>query len=130
MKARIEQHVNETEQQAKWIEGCISRLGGDVSATKDMAGSGTAMMQAMGGIFAGDEVVKGAMAGYTFEHFEISSYRALVAAASAAGDSETERVCEQILRQEEEMAAWLAEHLPVVAAQFLRREEAGVTAKV
>ncbi|HEX2255718.1 MAG TPA: ferritin-like domain-containing protein [Afifellaceae bacterium] len=130
LKARIERHIEETRQQAKLIEGCIERCGGGTSTTKDLAGKFTAMMQGLSGIPMGDEVVKGAMAGYTFEHFEICSYRALIAAANVAGDAETERVCRQILKQEEEMAAWLAEHLPQVTAQFLRRVEADVSAKV
>ena len=67
---------------------------------------------ALGGMTASDEIVKGAMAGYVFEHFEIASYTALIAAAKTAGDPETARVCEAILVQEEAMADWLAAHLP------------------
>src|SRR5690606_4228385 len=33
---------------------------------------------------ASDEIVKGSMAGYVFEHMEIASYRTLIAAAEAA----------------------------------------------
>lgn len=130
LKARIQRHIQETRHQAELIRGCIERRGGSTSTTKDLAGKFTAMMQGLGGVAAGDEIVKGAMAGYTFEHFEISAYRALIATANVAGDAETERVCRQILREEEEMAAWMAEHLPTVTAQFLRREEADVSAKV
>ena len=129
LKERIEQHIRETQHQAELIEGCIRRCGGDPSSTKDMAGKMTAMMQGMSGLAAGDEVVKGAMAGYTFEHFEISSYRVLIAAAEEAGDHETKRICEQILAEEEKMASWLAEHLPQVARTYLTREEAGMEAK-
>ena len=129
LKARLEQHIRETQEQAELIEGCIKRCGGNPSAAKGMAGKMTAMMQGMGGMAAGDEVVKGAMAGYTFEHFEISAYRVLIATAEEAGDHETKRVCEQILAQEENMAAWLAEHLPQVAKTYLTREDAGMQAK-
>ena len=129
LKARIEQHIDETENQAKLVEGCIERLGGSVSATKDMAGTGGAMMQGMGGMLAGDEIVKGAMAGYTFEHFEIASYKALMAAAAEAGEREVERVCDEILRQEESMASWLADHLPEVTREFLQREHTEARAK-
>lgn len=129
LKARIEQHIQETQRQAELVEGCLQRLGADVSSTKDIAGSGTAMMQAMGGVFTGDEVVKGAMAGYTFEHFEIASYRALIAAAAEVGDRDTQRVCEEILKQEEEMGSWLAAHLPEVTQEYLRREATGARAK-
>lgn len=130
LKARIERHIEETRNQAELIKGCIERRGGSPSTGKDLGGKSLAMMQGLSGVVMGDEIVKGAMAGYTFEHFEISAYRALIAAANVAGDAETERVCRQVLQQEEEMAAWLAEQLPNVTAQFLRREEAEVSAKV
>jgi ferritin-like metal-binding protein YciE len=52
-----------------------------------------------------------------------------MAAAEAAGDSETARICQQILPQEEAMAAFLAEQLPQVTRQFLQRSESGATAK-
>lgn len=130
LKQRIERHIEETKSQADRIEKCIDRRGGDVSVLKDMAGTTTAMAQAMGGMFAGDEIVKGAMAGYTFEHFEIASYEALKAAAEEVGDPETAKVCDQILKEEKEMASWLADHLPGVTQSYLKREEADVEAKV
>lgn len=129
LRQRIEQHISETQSQARRLEECISRLGSDSSSVKDAAGKMTAMMQGMGGAFAGDEVVKGAMAGYTFEHFEISSYTALVAAAEAAGDQQTVTVCREILSEEQAMADWLREHLPGITQQYLEREEAGAPAK-
>jgi len=87
------------------------------------------MMQGVGGLFAGDEVVKGAMAGYVFEHFEIASYTALIIAAEEAGEADVARICRENLAEEEAMAEWLREHLPKVTKQFLQREEAGAPAK-
>lgn len=93
-------------------------------------GKMAALGQAVGGMTASDEIVKGAMAGYVFEHFEIASYTALIAAAKTAGDPETARVCEQILVQEEAMADWLATHLPELTEEFLVRDATpGVEAK-
>jgi len=46
-----------------------------------------------------DEVVKGAMAGYVFEHLEITSYISLIGAANAADDTATVTACEEILVQ-------------------------------
>src|SRR4051812_23116329 len=74
LKARIEEHLEETRQQARQIEGCITARGGDTSTIKDTAGQLTAMAQGIAGIFVGDEVVKGSLASYTFEHMEIASY--------------------------------------------------------
>lgn len=128
LKARIQQHITETQGQEKRIKACLDRHGG-TSITKDTAGKAMAMMQGLGGVFASDEVVKGAMASYAFEHFEISAYRALIGAAESAGDPETKRVCEEILEEEEAMAAWLAEHLPAVTQRYLEREDSGAEAK-
>lgn len=130
LKARIEQHITETRQQAQMLERCMERRGTPTSVIKDLAGRMAAMAQGLGGMFAGDEVIKGSMAGYTFEHMEIAAYRVLVAAAEAAGDVETAEVCRSICRQEEEMAAWLADHLDPVTRQYLARDETpGMTAK-
>jgi ferritin-like metal-binding protein YciE len=129
VKARVEQHVTETQQQARDVEQCLKSLGEDTSALKDTGGKAMALMQAMGGMVMSDEVIKGAIASYAFEHMEIASYTVLVAAAQAAGESEVAHVCENILQQEKAMAAWHAEHTPAVVQQYLQRERAGQTSK-
>ena len=88
---------------------------------KDMMGKVTAMGQAVGGMFASDEVVKGAISGYVFEQFEIACYTSLIAAAELAGDAEGARVFEQIREQEKAMADWALTHLPDVTEQFMVR---------
>lgn len=130
LKARIEQHIQETLGQQQLLEGCIVRLGSSPSVLKDAMGKAAAFGQAIGGMAASDEIVKGAMAGYVFENMEIASYTALIAAAEALGDTETQRVCEQILEEEKAMSQWLAEHLPEVVREFLVRSQTpGATAK-
>lgn len=130
LKARIEQHIEETLGQQALLEGCITRLGSSPSMLKDTMGKVAAMGQAIGGMVASDEIVKGSMAGYVFEHMEIASYRTLIAAAEALGDQETRAACERILVEEEAMARWLQDHLPDVTRQFLERADTpGATAK-
>src|SRR5690606_25052644 len=126
--ARIEQHLAETRSQRERLEACIERRGASSSSLKDMTGKFIATMQNLSGLFAGDEVVKGVLASYTFEHMEIASYRILIAAAEADGDAETARVCEEICREEEAMAEWLKEHMGQIATQHLVREEASLDA--
>lgn len=123
LKARIDQHIQETFGQQKLIEECLSRLGGSSSSIKDMTGKLLAFGQAVGGSLMSDEVIKGAMAGYVFENVEIASYTVLIAAAKAAGDSETQAACEKILPQEIAMAEWLLEHLPELTEAFLVRSD-------
>lgn len=126
LRARVEQHLQETRGQRERLEACIARRGASSSGIKDMAMKFTAMMQNLSGVFAGDEVVKGVLASYTFEHMEIASYRILIAAAEADGDMETARVCQEILAEEEAMAQWLEDNMGEIATQHLVREEASL----
>ena len=130
LKARLQQHVQETQRQAELVRGCIERRGGSTSMIKDAGAKMIAMGQAMSGLFVGDEVMKGTIANAAFEAMEISSYRILIATADHVGDQETKRVCEQILREEEAMLEWLNQNAPTLTHQYLQREETpGATAK-
>lgn len=125
LKARIEQHIEETRVQAGLLEGCIDRLGGSTSAIKDLSGKLMAMGQTMGGLMASDEVIKSILSSYTFEHMEIASYKILIAAAQEVGDLQTREVCERILVEEEDMAQWLGDRLGQITQQYLSRESHG-----
>ena len=130
LRDRMQQHLEETREQARLLKSCIDRRDAGASMMKDMAAKVTGMGQGLSGLFVSDEVVKGMLASYTFEHMEIASYTSLIAAAEAAGDSETAAVCRKILPQEEAMAEWLGKRIGEVTQRFLQLEEApGATAK-
>lgn len=123
LRARITQHIQETRHQAERLRHCIQDLGADTSLLKDMTGKFMATMQGFSGAMASDEVVKGAMFSYAFEHMEIAAYRNLIAAARVVGDTRTASVCEGILAEEIAMAKWLEDHMEAVVSQFLVRSE-------
>lgn len=129
LKSRIDRHLQETRDQAAMLERCLERLDGGTSSIKDISGKIMAFGQGLSGLFFSDEVVKGSLASYTFEHMEIASYKILIAAAEQAGDQETKRVCESILQQEIAMADWLGEHAGEITRRFLERDQRDVTAK-
>ena len=128
LSARLEAHLDETTRQRERLEACIERRGTSSSAMKDASARFTAMMQNFSGMFAGDEVVKGVLASYSFEHMEIASYRILAAAADTVGDTRTAQTCREICLEEEAMADWLKGHMDSITAQYLhavaRDEEA------
>ncbi|UUQ64314.1 DUF892 family protein [Pseudomonas fuscovaginae UPB0736] len=124
LKARIDQHIQETLGQQQLIDECLERLGGSSSTLKDLGGKLMAFGQAVGGSLMSDEVIKGAMAGYVFENMEIASYTVLRTAAQEAGDAQTQAACEKILPQEIAMAEWLLEKLPELTQAFLERSAA------
>jgi len=125
VRTRIEQHLDETLGQQALLESCLTRLGTSPSLIKGMTGEIVAFGQAVGGMAMSDEVVKGSMSGYVFEHTEIAAYTTVIVAAHAAGDLETRRICEQILSQEVEMSRWLLARLPDTAAAYLARSADG-----
>ena len=130
LHGRVVQHIRETQRHAELVRGCIERRGGGTSSIKDATAKVIALGQAMSGMFVGDEVMKGSIASYAFEAMEIASYRILVSTARQVGDSETARVCEEILRDEEAMADWLENNIPTLTQHYLSREETpGATAK-
>ncbi|RUW00084.1 MULTISPECIES: DUF892 family protein [unclassified Mesorhizobium] len=124
LSERIRAHLAETKEQARRLKSCLDGLEEGSSTLKDAGGKLTAMAQSISGVFAGDEVMKGSLASYTFEHMEIASYTILMAAAEAVGEAEIARVCEQNLREEEAMAEWLKANLPQVTETFLARADA------
>lgn len=131
LRNRVIAHLDETRWQREQLEGCLARLGSGPSAVKDITGKLMAFGESAVAMMASDEVIKGAMAGYVFEHMEIASYTVLIKAAEAVGDLQTRTVCEQILQQEVAMADWMLQHLPLTTANFLSRSaRPGVEAKI
>lgn len=123
LRQRIGRHIEETKEQARRLEECLTRIGDGTSTMKDAGAKLMATAQGLSGLFAGDEVLKGSLAGYTFEHMEIASYTMLIAAAEKCGEPDIMRVCQQNLQEEQEMASWLAKNLPDVTQRFLMRDQ-------
>jgi ferritin-like metal-binding protein YciE len=119
LKARIQQHVEESKRHAALVRACIERRGGSTSGAKALA-----LGQAMSGMFVDDEVMKGVIASYAFEAMEMASYNILITTARAVRDEQTAGVCEQILRDEQAMALWLEEHFSALTSRYLAREAA------
>lgn len=122
VQSRIQQHVEQTKRHADLVQGRIEALGGDVSSVKAGVGSLIGNLQSMTTGAFQDELVKNALSDFASEHFEIASYNALIAAAQEVGDQETARVCQEILRDEQAMADWLDQNLPMVVRETMRQK--------
>jgi ferritin-like metal-binding protein YciE len=129
LKERITQHLRETEAHAEALRTVIDGMSQTSSTLKNMAARLTAAAQGLGGAFTSDEVVRGAISDYAFEHLEIATYRVLIAAADELGELEAKAVFEKILGEEEAMAEWLESNLDQVTRIFLMRDERDLMAK-
>lgn len=123
LRARIRDHIQETEGQLAALTRLLDRKGAESSPVKDTVGQVTAFAQSMSGLFTPDEVVKGTLASYAFENMEIASYRILITTAEQLGDAEAVEVLQDSLEQEEAMADWLASHSAQITRSFLSRAE-------
>jgi ferritin-like metal-binding protein YciE len=124
MKARLQQHLEETRSQMTMVHNCIERLGGTVSTTKALLGNFFGTLQGVSTGMFRDELVKNTILDHATEHFEIASYRALIAAAEKAKEPEVAQVCQKILAEEEAMAQWLNDQIPVVVLDYLSMQSA------
>lgn len=129
VKMRMEQHLRETEAQRESLGRLLETHGESASGLKDTMGKMMAAGQGLSGVFAADEVMKGSLASYTFEHMEIASYKSLIAGAQELGLTDAVAVLEPILQQEMAMADWLAENLAPLTRSFLARTDSDLQAK-
>ena len=125
MADRLRQHVGETEEQIKRLDAILMEQGERASAIKDAVLAMGGNMAALGHAAAGDEILKNTFANQAFENFEIASYRSLIVVAEAGAFNSARPLLEMTLREEEAMAAWVAESIPMVTRRFLQLKEAG-----
>jgi ferritin-like metal-binding protein YciE len=121
VQAHLQMHLEQTRRHAQLVKDCVERLGGSTSALKTGMATLFGQMQAVSTGAAKDEMVKNALADYAAENFEVASYTALVTAAQALNDQQTAQVCQQILREDEAMARWLEQNLPMLVQQTLQQ---------
>jgi ferritin-like metal-binding protein YciE len=129
LKAKILEHLEETRAHADTIKSLLDRFPGGASTIKDMAAKLAATAQGVGGMLTSDEVVKGCMSAYAFEHVEIATYKVLIAAADELDEQGMKEELERILAQEVAMAEWLDAHLDDITRVFLMRDERDLLAK-
>jgi ferritin-like metal-binding protein YciE len=130
MRDRMLHHIAESREQARRIEELLARYDTSHSAVKDTMMSIVGNLAAWGHSTAPDEVVKNTFANFAFEHYEIASYSSLLTLAELAGDSAARTALDTSLREEQEMAQWIAEHLDATVRRFVERSAAGQKAGV
>ena len=125
LQRRIQQHHQETLRQRDRLGDCLNQLGESPSTLKDAAMRLVGNMQAMFHSMADDEVLKGTFASTSLEHYEIASYKSLVAMAEACNERTVADVCRKNLQEEEAMAQFLDGNIEQVTREYLSKASAG-----
>jgi ferritin-like metal-binding protein YciE len=124
VQAKINEHLEKTRHHAELIKGCIQRNGESVSKAKSAAAGLIGWFTGLSTGPLDDALAKNAIAAFAAENLEIACYLALMEAARDVKDPQTLAICEEILRDEEDMAGWLKRNLLSVVRDTLRREAA------
>jgi ferritin-like metal-binding protein YciE len=125
LQNRVQHHHEETLRQRDRLGDCLSQLGESPSTLKDAAMRLVGNMQTMFHAMADDEVLKGAFASTSLEHYEIASYKSLIAMAEACNERAVAEVCRKNLREEEAMAEFLDGNIEQVTRTYLNKASSG-----
>jgi ferritin-like metal-binding protein YciE len=120
VKTKLIAHLQETNEQLKRLEQCLEACGETTSTLKDTAQSVMANAVAMTHAMAGDEILKNT--NNAFENFEIAAYKSLLALCGPAGADNARAHLEASLREEEQMAQWVAANVEKVTLAYVARE--------
>jgi ferritin-like metal-binding protein YciE len=130
MKAKLQEHHAESEQQARRLEDILSRHSTSTSGVKNTV---TAVMGNVAAALhapAPDEVLKNTFANFAFEHQEIAAYTSLITMAQSLGDSAAIPLLQRSLAEEERMAEWIRGQIVPTTERFMQLTRAGRRADV
>jgi ferritin-like metal-binding protein YciE len=120
LKTQLQSHLELSKGQRDEIERELKRLGTDTSTLKDWGMKLVGWIEPLASRFTRDSMLKNCLAAHAYEGLEIASYRSILGAAEELGMTELRTMCERFIREEQEMANFLFEHLPEITRQYLR----------
>jgi ferritin-like metal-binding protein YciE len=118
VKAKLKEHLKETNEQSRRLEECLDKCGESPSVVKDAALATMGNFAALSHSIASDEIIKNTLANNMFENFEIGTYKTLIVMANNAG-IEIKQLLTRSLREEEQMAAWVSDNIEKITLEFL-----------
>jgi ferritin-like metal-binding protein YciE len=130
MKARLEQHHGESQEQARRLESILDRLDSSTSAAKNVVTSVMGNVAAALHAPAKDEILKNTFANFAFEHQEIAAYTSLVTMAEMVGDLTAIPLLKQSLAEEQAMADWIEARIGSTTERYLQLLKEGKRAGV
>jgi ferritin-like metal-binding protein YciE len=111
IQARIQQHLAETDLQAKRMQQRLEAYDREPSMLKTAVGNFQGNLVGMMSGFRGDPLSRNMRDEYVTENLEIAGYTYMIETARLIGDEDTVKAAQMTLREEIAMAEWLAAHL-------------------
>jgi ferritin-like metal-binding protein YciE len=123
IKARLDQHVRETETQIGRLEQAFAAIGERAKAEKCEAAIG--LREEHDSFKSEEKPTKEILrafdlgSGLRVEHYEIAAYRSAIAVANVLGQTECAEILRESLREEEDMANFLEKMAPRALKKLL-----------
>jgi len=125
LKTGIQQHIEESKQQAERLQQVFQLLGQKAKGKPCDAAKGLVTEAQKNVKEAGTDAIRDCLIGGALakvEHYEIAGYRGLIVGARQMGNQEVATLLEQNLRQEEQTAAKLEQTAPMLLQQAMQAE--------
>jgi ferritin-like metal-binding protein YciE len=130
MKAGLERHIKQTEEQQRRLDQILEAHGTSYSGVKEAITGLMGNLTAIGHSATSDEVLKNSFANYAFENYEAAAYMSLIAMAEAAGDQRHIPLLQQTLEEEEEFGKFCQAQIVPTTNRYMALSASGQTAKV
>jgi ferritin-like metal-binding protein YciE len=122
----LEHHKIETEGHSERMRARLQAHGATPSLVKQAGGIVGALAKIPLDMVRGEKAGRNARDGFATEHMEIAGYELLKRIAERAGDTETVTACDQIIAEEQAMAATIAANWDKFAELSLRENGVSV----
>lgn len=122
IQMKLQQHLGETRQHAERMKRCIEGIGAKISRGKAGLGKVLGVLQGRSSSMFNDDVVKDVLSESATEHFEVASYRSLIAAAEQLGESRVVEACQENMKEDLAMAEWVDRQVPGLTRHFMERQ--------
>ena len=122
---QLEHHKMETQRHADRVKERLEANGGSISMVKQAGGILGALAKMPVDMIRSEHAGRNARDAFATEHMEIASYELLSRVAQRAGDHETVTVAQEIIADEQAMAAKISQNWDKFAELSLKEE--GVT---
>jgi ferritin-like metal-binding protein YciE len=122
----LEYHKVQTQNHSDRMEQRLEAHAATASGVRQIGGVLGALMKVPLDMVRGEKAGRNARDAYATEHLEIASYELLRRVAEKAGDEETAKAAQEIILEEQAMAAKIEQHWDKFAELSLREEGVGV----
>lgn len=123
IKERLKGFADRSKQSQAEMDTSLDSLNEESSGGKDLLGKLIGYVSGVGSSIYKDKMIKDLLVLHGAFHFAHASYVSLAHGAKVEGNDTLSMLCNRLAEEREEMARWVAEHIPKATEAALIRED-------